>query len=467
MDGTIIAYLIKASVSLALFYGLYMLCLRGDTFLRLRRIFFMSAIAFSLLFPLVSIEIPVAENAETAVQLPTYWLSEINVYSVYTPALDSVDEQSVSIWLVILSVAGGITLLSVFRLIIQLISVLRLRLDNKVHQIANFHVIKIEKKEVSPFSFFNWIFINADNQNDHEIDEILLHEYEHVRQYHSIDIIISEILCVFFWWNPFAWMLRREIKVNLEYLADQGVLNAGVNTQEYQYALLRVSCKDKGLSFVNNFNVSQLKKRIAMMNRKKSSFFVALKYLLMVPVGLLLILGNAVQANTSLIDIPSGVLASTLGASEINPLLQKQENAEEQTEDLNIKYLYRRAPSGGKELEKIIYTPADKKNKAFERVEVMPRFAGGESVMQEFIKENLKYPVAAMEKNISGRVTVRFVVDKDGAINDVKIARGFDPECDAEAVRVIKRMPKWEPGKQNGENVPVYFTLPIYFRMSK
>ncbi|NDV78928.1 energy transducer TonB [Dysgonomonas sp. 511] len=105
--------------------------------------------------------------------------------------------------------------------------------------------------------------------------------------------------------------------------------------------------------------------------------------------------------------------------------------------------------------------------KPFVTVEQMPSFPGGESEMHRFIAENLKYPVVAQESGIQGRVTIRFVVTKTGTISDVTVIRGIDPSCDREAVRVVKAMPKWIPGKQNGMNVPVYFTLPIVFRLKQ
>lgn len=103
--------------------------------------------------------------------------------------------------------------------------------------------------------------------------------------------------------------------------------------------------------------------------------------------------------------------------------------------------------------------------KPFYTVEQMPSFPGGEAEMQRFIQANLKYPVVAQESGISGRVTIRFVVTKDGTISDVQVMRGIDPSCDKEAVNVVKKMPKWIPGKQNGRAVPVYFTLPVVFRL--
>ncbi|WP_165020524.1 MULTISPECIES: energy transducer TonB [unclassified Dysgonomonas] len=104
-------------------------------------------------------------------------------------------------------------------------------------------------------------------------------------------------------------------------------------------------------------------------------------------------------------------------------------------------------------------------DKPFVTVEQMPTFPGGEMEMHKFINENLKYPVVAQETGVQGRVTIRFVVTKTGAISDVTVIRGIDPSCDKEAVRVVKAMPNWIPGKQNGLNVPVYFTLPIVFKL--
>lgn len=116
---------------------------------------------------------------------------------------------------------------------------------------------------------------------------------------------------------------------------------------------------------------------------------------------------------------------------------------------------------------KVIVEEKPVEEKPFVTVEQMPTFPGGEMEMQKYIANNLKYPVVAQESGIQGRVTVRFVVSKTGAIENVTVIRGIDPSCDKEAIRVVKSMPKWVPGKQNGLNVPVYFTLPIVFRLKQ
>lgn len=105
--------------------------------------------------------------------------------------------------------------------------------------------------------------------------------------------------------------------------------------------------------------------------------------------------------------------------------------------------------------------------KPFVSVEQMPQFPGGDTELMKFIGSNLKYPTIAAENGIEGRVVIRFVVGKDGDVSDVNVVRSLDPSCDKEAVRVVKSMPKWVPGKQNGRNVPVYYTLPVLFKLQK
>ena len=109
--------------------------------------------------------------------------------------------------------------------------------------------------------------------------------------------------------------------------------------------------------------------------------------------------------------------------------------------------------------------PKEEETKVFDVVEQMPEFPGGQGALFEYLSKNIKYPVVAEENGIQGRVIVTFVVERDGSITDVKVARSVDPSLDKEAVRVVKSMPKWIPGKQNGSAVRVKFTVPVMFRL--
>lgn len=163
-----------------------------------------------------------------------------------------------------------------------------------------------------------------------------------------------------------------------------------------------------------------------MMNKKKSSIFTSIKYLLVIPVGAALLFGNAVQATTSLDNFSIDEISEVMDGDQV----------------------------------------PQKKGDVYVTVEQMPSFPGGLDAQQHFIADGLKYPVEAQTKGIQGRVTVRYIVKSTGEISNVEVIRGVDPLLDNEAIRVVKTMPKWEPGKQGGKAVDVYYTLPIVFQLS-
>lgn len=128
------------------------------------------------------------------------------------------------------------------------------------------------------------------------------------------------------------------------------------------------------------------------------------------------------------------------------------------TEGVNIAEIRR-------EQRQIINQPPQEPNKVHEHVEVMPQFPGGNVELMRYLSANIKYPTIAAENGIQGRVVLKFVVSKDGSISNIQIVRSLDPSCDKEAIRVVKGMPKWIPGMQNGHPVAVYFTLPVLFKL--
>lgn len=109
----------------------------------------------------------------------------------------------------------------------------------------------------------------------------------------------------------------------------------------------------------------------------------------------------------------------------------------------------------------------DEENKVFTHVETMPEFPGGPSELMKYLSDNIKYPVIAQEQGIQGTVVLHFVVDKSGSVGNVTVLRSLDPSCDREAVRVVKGMPNWIPGKQNGRSVNVWYTLPVRFKLNE
>jgi hypothetical protein len=173
-------------------------------------------------------------------------------------------------------------------LIIQYFSFLSIRRKAQLLSESDARVYHVDA-DIIPFSFGNSIFINKQLHSFEELEEIVRHEFVHVRQKHSIDILWSELLCILSWYNPFSWLLKRSIRQNLEFIADNKVLESGMNRKEYQYLLLKV-IGNNHFSIASKFNFSSLKKRIAMMNKMKTTRFHIVKFLFMLPLVAVLLI---------------------------------------------------------------------------------------------------------------------------------------------------------------------------------
>ena len=452
-------YLIQANISLSLFFVLYAVLLKRDTFLQLRRYFFLSVILFSMLYPLITVPLPdnfqgllssEVQEAET-----TVFIGEPVMEIV--PAKETVPSRDISLARIGKLLYMSITLLFVMRFLIQLLSILYVRVQSERTVISGIAVYRL-KKEITPFSFFHLIFIHTEKHSETELVQILLHEQTHVRQAHSVDILLIESLCMLFWWNPFVWLLKREMAMNLEYLADNGVLTRGVNSREYQYHLLRLTYHETAVPIVNNFNVSQLKQRIMMMNQSKSPAYRVGRYLLVLPLVLLFLAASSLYAaQQEPVDETMQMLHPTVAASTPEQVQLSTDNATSpETSRTELLEQGLQQPPPEKKTEDI-----------FMVVENMPEFPGGSGAMMKFLADSIRYPVAAMQQGIQGMVICNFVVMTDGTISDVQIVRGVDPSLDAEAMRVLRLMPEWKPGKQRGQNVNVRFTIPIVFNLNK
>lgn len=422
-------YLLQVNLGIILFYALYKLICTRDTLFNSRRLILMLALILPFIIPLIDIR-EWMETRDSLVMLTNFdYSTTIPEIVVGTAGTEPGNQVFViSEWIKNIYIAG-ILALSV-RLIVQAISLYMIILRTPEKTVNGIR-IKCMKDKSGPFSFLNWIFLNPDNVKEEEMNEILTHEMAHVRQKHSIDVIISELVNICCWINPFAWLMKREVRLNLEFLADRKVMDAGFATKSYQYHLLGLTYSHKyGLS--NNFNFSHLKQRIIMMNKKKTNGAGHIKYALFaIPAFALLLAGNISCS------------------SEATKTDDVKENAA--TEKAN-------------EAEVIVQEPATK-DEAFAVVEQMPEFPGGMKELMTYLKDNIKYPKAAQDKKVQGRVIVQFVVEKDGTPTEFNVVRSVDPDLDAEALRVLGGMPKWKPGMQKGQVVRVKYTVPVAFRL--
>ncbi|MBO6252772.1 MAG: M56 family metallopeptidase [Bacteroidaceae bacterium] len=420
----IITLLIKTNVMLAALCLLYLALFRRDTFFSWRRASLLFIYAFIILFAIASnmqwsVASPVAGSVDQGIA--AVWVQAVEVGTTVEDTHMNIRPIIINIWLVV------VTLLAL-RLLWQLGTICWLGWKSQTGMVEGV-IVRFTKEKGSPFSFFRWIFINKNMLDDPCLHEVLLHEQTHARQWHSVDVMLSEVATILCWFNPFAWILRREVRVNLEFLADQCVVAKGHDARTYQYHLLALTYQRSVATLTNNFNVLPLKQRIEMMNKERSKSIGRLKYLLLLPVCALLFMMSSTPVSA-----------------------QSRKSTTHPDGSVTIKY-------GGKDM--VIKAAGDD---VYQVVDEMPQFPGGMKALMDYLSANVKYPEAAKQAGISGRVTTQFVVGEDGVIRDVKVLRSVSPELDAEAIRVMSSMPKWEPGKQDGKPVPVRYTVPVNFR---
>lgn len=441
--------IIESALSLGVFTLVYWLFLRKETRLKANRIYLLVALFVSTLLPYITFNINYVYNVPNTIQAPATTDLQTNLLETITVVTNGIPQRVGAAWMAIEPLAwiygiGG--LLVLVMVVIGLIQLFSMVLQNRKYNLKRVRLI-ISGKDVSPYSFFNFIFIHRELPRQTNWKAIVYHELEHVRQGHSLDILFVDAMMIFQWFNPFYWIIRRLVQENHEFLADRAVLNRGsISTGQYKQLLLSQAMGGAPLMVSNFFSVKTIQKRFKMItnySNKKPSF---LKYGSVVALALLLCMLFAVQINTR----------ATVVAQPIeNQVIADEAVRFEQTEVLEIEPTIQR---DSVKVEK-------NTDEVFVVVEDMPEFPGGEDSLRRFINRNVMYPVAAAENGIQGKVYITFVVGKDGKVELPKVARGVDPMLDAEALRVVSTLPAWKPGLQKGKAVRVSYTVPINFSL--
>ena len=541
-------YIIKVSLTLAAFYLFYKLLCSRDTWHRANRILLLTILALSTAIPFMYIDLGVVTTeASTAIE-------ELTMTFYAEPVTDSTEAVSTTqptLWQRIpwekipwRTMLVGIYLIGLAVYLIKfiggLVSIARLIRSSKQHEMADGTILVTHTKDYSPFSWMHYIIVSESDLHEN-YDMILAHERAHIRLLHSWDLLFVLLCATVQWFNPAAWLLKRELEAIHEYEADSATLRQGFDAHQYQLRLFESAVGVKFNSMTNNFTNCSTKKRIIMMMKKQTSPWGLLKALYVLPVAFAAV---AVISCTSPREKKADNRLSDITVSGDNPLLVftfedstevniqgkrlnpdgnpdfdylkvcgltsenidriaalQSEEAEaifgrsgvngaihfqvkgktakdmtsalaeyaqhigsEEPLKINIK-----RPARIDEIQIVGYNSAPKaeeQGEIFQVVEEQPMFPGGMEEMMKFLQQNIKYPTEAQEQGKQGRVIVQFVVNKDGSISNDSVIRSVDPLLDAEALRVVRSMPNWIPGKQRGKEVRVRFTLPVSFRLS-
>jgi len=269
-----LAYILQVNILLAIVYLGYILLLKNLTFYQLNRGYFLSGVLFVLIYPFLDIRSLFQQHIEPVGELiafmPDLLLTE-KQQGIYT--LENLLYGIISLGLLWFAA----------RLCIQLFSLLRIHFHSVEAAWKNY-LYRNVLFPIVPFSFLNKIYVNKEQHQELELHDIFEHEDIHVKGLHSLDILCFEILLIVCWYNPFVWLMRRAVRQNLEFLTDQQVLNKGIDRQTYQYSLLHVSKQGASVAISNQFNFKLLKKRIMMMNKKRSSKLQLSNYAFLLPI---------------------------------------------------------------------------------------------------------------------------------------------------------------------------------------
>ena len=394
-----ITYIAECALCLALLYLPFWGLLKKETFFQYNRYVLLAITALSFLLPLISI--PEITSQLVPNETLSIQLDEINVMISGKALSEEINWKAI---LTILYLSGAaICLLYKMNDLIRLIRFIPRgciweQTENGIHIHCHAH-------HVLPFSWMNHIVISEKDYEENG-ENILLHEQAHIACKHSWDVVWLSLVEVLQWFNPFVWMLSKEMQDLHEYEADLCVLRKGIDARDYQLLIIKKAVGSSFYTFANSFNHSSLKKRITMMIKEKSNPWARLKYLYILPIAAICMIACTQSAKSTASD-----------------------------------YI------------------------TYEAVEEKPEYPGGMGELGKLLSSNLKYPLKSFENGVQGEVLVQFVVDKEGNVEEVTVFKGVDPYLDAEALRVIKMMPKWKPGKHEGKEVNVKCTIPVGFRL--
>ncbi len=513
----LLQFFAQSSVVLIIGYLVYRLVYRKEGYFVFNRVFLVAILLFSVVLPLMPIDLGSFLGESTAISSAQNPIQAINHFLLNEVIVNS-SMETVSIksgvswafWIFVVYLVGIV--IGLARLIYRisyLFYLTRVCPSNKIDGVTF-----ITMPEGTPvFSFFRYVFVTKeilDHPEQHQ--QILAHENQHVKQLHSLDVLFCEMVALVFWFNPFIYLIKKEVRENHELLADDAVLMYYPDQHHYSMLLVTHSTQMNSQLLTHNFSYSLLKRRLFMMKNEKHPLRMLFKSVwVFIALAMMMVAcseSNPVSEDSAIRDLDSSELnipadsvslttmhsfeamesmfMVTLGKNQLTVLeLFNDKNQKVATlfnesmgpGEFSVKW---KMPEGSAYFSYVLKAGDERitgnfssnptaqyntEKEVFTVVEQMPVFPGGTDKLMSYLSSNITYPVKAKQEGIQGRVFVSFVVEADGAVSNVKVLRGIGGGCDQEAIRVVSAMPKWTPGMQRGEAVRVRYNLPIKFTL--
>jgi TonB family protein len=444
-------YLLQVNLYLILFYGFYRILLRTETFFNLNRGYLVASAALAFFIPLMQSE-----------WVRSWFVTEqisqtINVF--YDPQVFYVQ---------VSKQAHTLTLgdfMAIFYITGILIGIARFG-GNLVYLGKMMKRKIVQKEQKQAFSFFNVLFVSKELKNR---STIMKHEFVHIRQLHSADVLLFELIAIFNWFNPVVYLYKSSIKHIHEFIADEVASRNEASKSEYAMLLFQEQFGVQAIPLTNNFfNQSLLKLRIKMLNKERSTQTAMLKYGLIAPLFIVMIVvSSATLASKELAKIEDKV--EEFSDKDLAKVIEKPSETVTETllkDNIDLSKAFIISPDLVDEVKAISKSTRDT-NKVFTAVEQNAEFPGGMKAFGQYLQENLEYPASAQKANVSGKVYIQFIVNTDGSPSDFTVLKSAGYGFDEEALRVLELAPKWTPGKQSGRVVRSRFTVPINFALKE
>lgn len=507
------SYLLKVSFGLVLFYALYWGLLRKHTYFTANRIYLLLVMGLSCLAPWVVL--PEAAHEQVPMQVMALGAVSGGVIQVEKPPLFTLEQGILMAYLV-----GVLFMLG--RLIWRLSQIFKMVRAGEHQPFGDCVLVTVDDSSMSSFSFFNYLVLNQKDANVYG-QVVVSHELVHIQQRHSWDLLWVEVVQALLWFNPILIFYKRSLKEIHEFIADENATNG--DRLSYAYTLVGYALGVSPQTLTNNFfDVKQLKSRIAMLTKKRSSKWVLGRYLMVVPVVIGLVVLVAARSATPVqtlvnpgeefvvrgkvvtsdgkglpgvsivvVNLQRGTITDAQGNYAINvargkqlafsfigfkmqviDALQGEQNVvmiPEIAELKGVTVVGEPVPSqsgGGRQVQGGQTAPTmSKEGTIFTKAEQNPEFPGGVRGLSDFLSTNLKYPAAARRAHVEGKVFIEFTIDENGVVKDPHVVKGIGFGCDEEAMRIMGIMPNWTPAKQNGKPVAISYQLPIGFEFGK
>ncbi|MCD2421961.1 energy transducer TonB [Niabella pedocola] len=476
---TIAIYFLQLFLCSGLLYAYYLLFLKNRRLHRFNRFFLLGSFVLSMAVPFIKVPFYVSLTKDSNISIQTLVkYNELLLPEVIVSSRQSSGPEGVQLWyLLYISVA----LFFFVKIAAGILALVKKRVNSNVQRWHSIRIIET-KDPSAPYSFFNWLFWTRSVDEYSEAGQkILRHECHHIRQWHSADVLFTEILTAMAWMNPFFWLMKNELKAVHEFSADAF---AARDADEFEYAALLVTealhIKQKLL--VHPFYNNQLKRRITMLTNAAHHRYYALRQWMALPLFLIAATLFMVscqsadqqtkQTKDSQAPVPAVVVHDSTEKALSPAVPETTATAAPATDSVKVSVKKFTPPkivkdAGTKEAKRLDPPVVIRDEpEVFTKVDQDARYSGDWS---RYLTQNLRGEVPVENGANPGnyQTIIQFVVDVEGNVSDVKVIKDPGYGMGAEAVRAIKQSGKWKPAMMNGKNVKAYRKQPITFQVTE